>query len=188
MALVTVPDGAWDTSVAWSLSQPEQVVLETAANTLVLNRGRGRWIGEISFGVMKTAADAQAVKGFIDELLGSANEFDIEMRDDATITGSPAIKVVNRTTSAGKASVGITAGVTGFKRGNMIRIGDRAYRVTVDQAADRITLLPSVLPAVGENVEYDRAKMRVRLRSEPPLVYSTPDFTGPFNLQVVEAF
>ena len=187
MALVTVPDGAWDTSVAWSLTQPEQVVLETPGNTLVLSRGRGRWIGEISFGVMRTGADAQAVKGFIDSLLGSANEFDIEMRDDATITGGPTVKVVNRTRVGREASIGITAGVAGFARGNMIRIGTRAYRVVADQLADRITVIPAVFPAVGADVEFDRAKMRVRLRSEPPLVYSTPDFTGPFNLQVVEA-
>ena len=187
MALVTVPDGAWDTSVAWSLFQPEQVVLETPANTLVLSRGRGRWIGEISFGVMKTDAEAQAVKGFVDSLLGRTNEFDIEMRDDATITGGPGVKVVNRTTVGREASIGITSGVAGFKRGNMIRIGTRAYRVVADQLADRINLIPAVLPPVGADVEYDRAKMRVRLREDAPLIYSTPDFTGPFNLQVVEA-
>ena len=186
MALVTVPAGAWDTSVAWSLSQPEQVVLETAANTLVLNRGRGRWIGEISFGVMRTGAEAQAVKGFIDSLLGSANEFDIEMRDDAQLAGNPAVQVLSSAITGNEVVLTITAGVTGFVRGNMIRIGSRAYRV-IDQAGAKVSCLPAVTPSDGAAVTYSDATMRVRLRSEPPLVYSTPDFTGPFNLQVVEA-
>ena len=187
MALVTVPSEAWDTSVGWSLVQPDQVLLQSPGSTLVLSRSSGRWIGEISIGIMSTSQDAQAVKAFIDELRGSANEFDIEMRDDAEIDGDPAVSVVSVTTTDGKASVGITSGVTGFKRGNMIRIGTKAYRVVADQQSSRVLLLPNVLPKTGDAITYKGAKMRVRLMEAPSLSYSDPNFTGPWTLRVTEA-
>ena len=187
MAVVNVPSGAWDTSVGWSLSQPDQVVLRSPGRTLVLSRSTGLWIGEIDIGIMKTAQEAQEVKAFIDELRGSANEFEIEMRDDAVIAGDPAAKVVSASISGGKVDITITSGVAGFQRGNMVRIANRAFRLVDDQAGSVITCLPAVAPSVGSDILYKGAKMLVRLRENPPVSYSDPDFTGPWTLRVQEA-
>ena len=186
MALKTIPSNAWETSVAWSLVFPNQRVIDTPSGTTVINYGIGRWQGEIEIGLMQTNQEARAVEGFLDSLRGSFNEFEIPMRRDADITGDPAINVISSDVSNGVRRVTLTAGTIGFKAGDMVRIGNRAFRLVSDISANRILVEPNIAPSISA-VIYKEAKMRVRLVEGSVTNYATPYFTGPWSLRVTEA-
>ena len=197
MARVNLPDALWETSVAWTLTQPEQVVLQSARGPLVLSRGVGLWHGEISVGVMATGEDASEVKAFVDSLLGSRNEFFIRMREDAAFA-SPLTNIFVASASIVGSEVVMQLQspmpVPGLKRGNMFTMGvgrtSQSYRVVGDAltGARSISCIPPIIPgALPRAIGWHEATMLVRLREPPPTIYSDPSFTGPFSLSVVEA-
>ena len=194
MAVITVPDALWDTSVAFTLVQPNQVVLQSPGGSLVLSRGTGVWHGELSVGVMQTGQEAQSVKAFIDALLGSHNEFFLPMRDLADL-GSTVVHVTAATVVGAELVVttnytlqGRPADAPRFRAGNMIRMESQVFRVVEDQAVNRFSCVPGKLAGVGAGAQvvWDKPTMKVRLREPPPPVYSDPSFTGPFSLSVIE--
>ena len=189
MALKAFPENeAWDTSVAFTLEYPNQQIIETPARTSVYNFGIGRWAGRIEIGLMGNNADARKVEAFFDSLRGATNEFEIAMRRDADIDGDPTIRTVSTTTVSGVRQITLTAGTTGFKAGDMIRIGNRAYRLLTDiNNAAQIRVEPNAAPSNGVIVNYKEAKMRVRLRDGNLTNFATPYFVGPWSLNVIEA-
>ena len=142
MALVTVPSAAWQSTIAWSLSQPDQIVVESPGGVNVFNRSTGRWIGDWVIPAMATGQEAQEVAAFLDELQGALNEFEVPMRQDAVIAGSPRATVSSTSIVGGRLQISVN-GTRSFKRGNMVRIGGRAYRVTADQTGAAIRVLPN---------------------------------------------
>ena len=191
MALIAVPSEAWEVSVGWRLAQPNQVTVRSQGSTQVLSRGRGRWQGEVDIGLMGSTQEAQEVTAWINALQGSANEFEIPMHQDAELAGSPTVTVASSRVVAGVLELTMPITTPGFLRGNMVRIGSRAYQLVSDQVvgsgSSTITVAPNVAPANGSRIVYADATMQVRLREEPPFSYATPYFVGPWTLFVEEA-
>ena len=187
MALITYPENeAWDTSVAFRLVNPNQQIIETPAKTSVYNYGIPRWEGRIEIGLMGNNADARKVEAFFDSLLGATNEFEIAMRRDAVLDGDPTVRVVSSTITNGVLELTLTTGIKGFKEGDMVRIGGRAYRL-IAASNNIVSVEPNATPQNGMLVNYKEAKMRVRLIDGSIMNYATPDFVGPWSLRVKEA-
>ena len=201
MALIgDLPTEAYETRVTWELDFPQQRVLRSPGSTQILNLGVGRWTGVIDIGIMRNDADGRKVAAFIDELNGSANEFNVLTRADPALTrrdGSEftrALSTVGGVAASvrGRISTGVGTDIEGFAPGDMIRISGRVYRVTTftqgHPGGSSITALPAAFPPTGDHeIEWKGVKMTVRLSDGPVANFATPDFLGPWTLRVEEA-
>ena len=187
MALQFIPNAAWDISTGWSLEYPNQRIIDTPSGTDVINYGIGRWVGEIEIGIMQTNQEARSVEAFFDSLRGSANEFDLLMRRDADLTNPNQIRVTATDLLNGVRRFTLTTGTLGLKAGDMIQVGNRAFRLVTDVISNQILVEPNATVATNALVIWKNAKMRVRLIDGSVTSFANPSFTGPWSFRVTEA-
>ena len=195
MALIPFPSNVLVTRSDLTLTHPGQTALRSlyGAGTQVLGRGPGYWTGRIEIAETDAASEAQgrAMELFLTRLRGLENTFEVPIHRESggTLEAGTSLTVSAVAKASGIVQITVTGAETGLVAGDYVRIGNRLYQLTTDQAASKFRLEPPVLPVVGATVVWEEVTCLARIAHErrPPLLLRSPDFGGPWTIEWEEA-
>ena len=183
--LIPYPEGADITDQNLIVENPGLVVHRSpyTGDEVLLNRGTGRFIGQITIGITNDQLIAERIEGWISALVGQAG-----------ITRIP----LHRETLS-ELSVGIASSVfeedeinyvlsadTELTVGKYVKLGDRLLIVTRVKSARNVVCNPQV-PVMGSALLEAATDIRVRLRAgRVDELQRTPDWYGPWVVDWTE--